>query len=202
MGEEGRKQRRRRTRRSYQTWGRVCRFEGARLGSSDRQVGCGLRCFAFLPSRTYLCCACLTRVVFYIFCEGLPCSLMLLPSWTESIIFVLILVNAIVSQYRAHVRSRFWTTDDDPNSMPTPVRGHLHTWVDYTSCVLLSSSRKLFNLHAGMPPLMVPRLEALARITLVVAAVIFRWATWPLPHFLPTKLRKARNLRYVQPLSL
>ncbi|KAI5121745.1 hypothetical protein M0805_009034 [Coniferiporia weirii] len=54
-------------------------------------------------------------------------------SWTEPVILLLILFNAIVLTVQA---ARSFTlpdaTDDDQNPLPAPVRGYFHTWEDYT----------------------------------------------------------------------
>lgn len=61
----------------------------------------------------------------------------MLPSWTEPIILVLIVVNAIVLTIQS---ARSLTlpdaTNDDSNPMPTPVHGYFHTWEDYALFVL------------------------------------------------------------------
>lgn len=59
------------------------------------------------------------------------------PRWTEPVILVLIVFNAIVLTVQA---ARSITlpdaTDSDPNPMPSAVSGYFHTWEDYALFIL------------------------------------------------------------------
>ena len=59
------------------------------------------------------------------------------PRWTEPIILLLIVFNAIVLTIQA---ARGITlpdaTNSDPNPMPPPVKGFFHTWEDYALFIL------------------------------------------------------------------
>ena len=61
----------------------------------------------------------------------------MMPSWTEPIILVLIVVNAIVLTIQsARSLTLLDATNDDSNPMLPPVHGYFHTWEDYALFVL------------------------------------------------------------------
>lgn len=53
-----------------------------------------------------------------------------LPSWTEPIVLLLIVFNAIVLTIQA-ARSLTLPDDDSDSPLPPPVRGYFHAWEDY-----------------------------------------------------------------------
>ena len=63
--------------------------------------------------------------------------LLKIPRWTEVIIFLLIIVNALVLTIQS---APSLTLPDAAggaqNPMPTPVRGYFHTWEDYALFVV------------------------------------------------------------------
>lgn len=64
---------------------------------------------------------------------------MAIPSWTEPIILVLIVFNAIVLTIQS---ARSFTLPDssdgdgDGDTLPAPVHGYFHTWEDYALFIL------------------------------------------------------------------
>lgn len=56
-------------------------------------------------------------------------DILVLNRWTEPLILVLIIINAVVLTIQA---SRTLVLSNDPNATPSPVKGYFHTWEDWT----------------------------------------------------------------------
>lgn len=63
---------------------------------------------------------------------------LILPRWTEPLILVLIIFNAVVLTIQAARSATLQAPDSGsaPSPLPTPVKGYFHSWEDFALFVL------------------------------------------------------------------